>query len=75
MVEPDMRVYYHKVHNIFNKFTMFFDQHSAKDGSTESTKSVMDPLEEALHGWSQFCIRVVGDEAAAGGPHGSVGDT
>ena len=54
---------------------MFFYQHSAKDGSTESTKSVMDPLEEALHGWSQFCIRVVRDEAAAGSPHGSVGDT
>ena len=54
---------------------MLFDQQSTKDGSTESAEPMMDPLKEALHRWSQFSVSIVRDEAAAGGPHCSVGDT
>ena len=54
--------------------TMLFDQHPAKDGPAESAKSMVDALEEALHGGPQLGVRVVGDEAAAGSPDSGVGD-
>ena len=53
---------------------MLLDQHPAKDGPAESAKSMMDSLEESLHGRSQLGVRVVGDEAAAGCPDSGVGD-
>ena len=53
---------------------MLLDQHPAKDGTAESAKSMVDALEEALHGGPQLGVRVVGDEAAAGSPDSGVGD-
>ena len=53
---------------------MFLDQHPAKDGAAESSKSVMDALEESLHGGPQLRVRVVRDETAAGRPDCGVGD-
>ena len=50
------------------------DQHPAEDGPAEPAEPVVDALEEALHGGSQLGVRVVGDEAAAGGPDSGVGD-
>ena len=53
---------------------MLFDQQSAENGPAESAKAMMNPLEEALHAGPQLRVCVVGDVAAARGPHCSVGD-
>ena len=53
---------------------MFPDQHPTKDGPAEPAEPMVDALEESLHGGPQLGVRVVGDEAAAGGPDSGVGD-
>ena len=58
----------------FLSLTILLDKHATEDSATEPSEAVMDALHEGLGRGPQLRGRVVGDEGAAGGPHGSVGD-
>ena len=57
-----------------DKLTVCLDHHSSKDSPTESSKTMVNSLQKALHGRSELSISVVRDEAAAGSPDCSMSD-
>ena len=57
------------------QLTMGLYEHSAKDGTTEATKTMVNTLKNPLGRRPQFSVSVVRDEGAAGRPYCCVCDS